>query len=49
MMELNKAQDLLKKLRPPLTLGTMRKYFKELTAAKGDVNDKVAANREAAF
>ena len=47
MMELRSAQDLLKKLRPPLTLSTMRKYFKELTM-KGD-DDKHTANREAAF
>ncbi len=31
MMDINSAQDVLKKLRPPLSLKTMRKYFKTLT------------------
>lgn len=47
MMELKTPQDLLRKLRPPLSLNTMRKYFREMTQRADD--DKFSASKEAAF
>ena len=47
MMELRTPQDLLRKLRPPLSLNTMRKYFREMTQRADD--DKFSASKEAAF
>jgi len=36
MMDLRTATDLLNKLRKPLSLGTMRKYFKLMTLTAND-------------
>ena len=47
MLDIRSAADLLKKLRPPLTLSTMRKYFKQLTAE--DQSEQVTAKREEDF
>jgi len=36
-MDIHSAKDVLSLLRPPLSLKTMRKYFKQLT--EGDQSD----------
>ena len=47
MMDIHSTQDVLKKLRPPLTLRTMRKYFKTLT--EGDQSEQWTAQKKEDF
>ena len=47
MLDIHSANDVLNKLRPPLSLGTMREYFKLLSSGEDSVD--VNAQKEEDF
>lgn len=38
MLDIKSAKDVLNKLRPPLSLATMREYFKQLSSGEDSAN-----------